>query len=301
MSGAVPERIELVCGERRFSALSLGEGPVVLCLHGFPDHLHSFRHQLPVLADAGYRAVAPMLRGYEPSSQLARRVADYHPLQLAGDVVAWAGQLGGGEPVHLIGHDWGAVVTYLACGLAPSLFGSATAMAVPPLDAMQEGIRRHPGQLRNSWYMVFFQLRGLADRIVAARDYAFIERLWRAWSPGWAWDTEDMASLKRTFRQPGVLWSALAYYRAMANPFPDDSRAVQRMSEEPIEVPTLTLSGAVDGCMDTRIYDCADPSRYPRGYRFERVPDLGHFLHQENPAAVNPILLDWLAEPGGVG
>ncbi|MBW2241117.1 MAG: alpha/beta hydrolase [Deltaproteobacteria bacterium] len=288
--------IELRHGDRSFSALTEGEGPAVLCVHGFPDHFHSFRHQLPALAQAGYRAIAPMLRGYEPSSQLRRHVPDFHPLQVAGDLVAWARELGGGEPIHLVGHDWGAVATYLACALEPSLFRSATTIAVPPLGAMQAGIRRYPVQLRNSSYMLFFQLRGLADRVVQRRDFAFVEGLWRRWSPGWAWDPEDMDSLKRSFREPGVVWSALAYYRAMLNPFLEDSREVQRLGNLPSGVPTLAITGALDGCMDTRIYDCVDASTFPEGYRMERIQGAGHFAHQEKPEEVNRLMLEWIAK-----
>jgi pimeloyl-ACP methyl ester carboxylesterase len=290
-----PRTLELSSEARRFTALAQGEGPLVLCLHGFPDHHRSFRHQLPALAEAGYRAVAPLLRGYEPSSQLRRRVADYHCLAIASDVETWARQLGDGEPVHLVGHDWGAVVASLATAREPGLFRSATSIAVPPMHAVQAGIRRHPGQLRNSWYMLFFQLRGVADRAVAARDFAFLEKLWRDWSPGWRWDPEDMATLKETFRQPDVLWSALAYYRAMLNPMLPESRETRRLSELPIDVPTLAITGERDGCMDTRIFDCLDPALFPKGHRVERIAGAGHFVHQEKPSEVNRLLLEWLA------
>ncbi len=289
-----PGLIELTSNGRRFSALVQGEGPVVLCLHGFPDHNRSVRHQRPALAAAGYRAVAPLLRGYELSSQGRRHVPDFHPLRIASDVAVWAGKLGGGEPIHLVGHDWGGIVAYLVCGLEPDLFRSATTIAVPPMPALEAGIRSHPGQIRYSWYTLFFQLRGLADRWVAARDFAFLEKLWRDWSPGWDFDPEDMAALKDTFRQPGVLWSALAYYRAMLNPFLADGRAMRGRSREPIQVPTLAMTGALDGCMDTRMYDYVDPALFPKGYRMERIAGAGHFVHQEKPDEVNAILLDWI-------
>lgn len=288
--------LELTVGDHRFSALSSGTGETVLCLHGFPDHARSYRHQLPALADAGYRAVSPTLRGYEPSSQGRRHVPEYHPLQLAADAIEWARELGGGEPIHLIGHDWGALVAYNACLLAPELFRSATTIAVPPIHAFEVGIRRYPVQLRNSWYTIFFQLRGLADAVVAARDYAFIEKLWRDWSPGWAWEPEEMTSLKDTLRQPGVLWSALAYYRATLNPFLADSRRSSEMIRQPNSVPTLAITGALDGCMDTRIYDCVDQSLFLNGYEMARIEGAGHFVHQEKPDEINRLLIAWLAK-----
>jgi pimeloyl-ACP methyl ester carboxylesterase len=289
------ENITLDAHGLKFSALALGEGPVVLCLHGFPDHRWSYRHQLPALARAGYRAVAPQLRGYEPGSQPDRKIASYHPVILASDVIVWARNLGGGEPVHLVGHDWGGMITYTACQLMPELFRTASVIAVPSNQAIEDGIRQYPIQLRNSWYMLFFQLRGLADRVVASRDFAFIEKLWRDWSPGWEWDPADMERLKSSFREPGVLWCALAYYRAMINFTLTETKRVRAMMRDPVDVPTLVITGAEDGCLDTRIFDCMDPKLFPAGLQIERIEDAGHFVHQERPERVNELLLDWLA------
>ena len=288
------ETIELEANGLRFRALAAGAGEPVLCLHGFPDHYESFRHQLPMLADHGYRAVAPMMRGYEPSSQPGRDVAAYHPMRLAHDVVQWARVLGDGRPLHLVGHDWGAVAGALACLLEPSLFRSYTSVAIANFQAVEDGIRNHPGQIRNSWYMFFFQLRGLADWVVARNDFAFIEKLWRDWSPGWAWEPEAMDSLKQTFHQPGVRWSALAYYRAMLNPFLEDSKQVRDLTRAETDVPTMTVTGALDGCMETRLFDYLDPTLYPEGLRQERIEGAGHFAHQEKPEEFNRLLLDWL-------
>jgi len=285
--------IELRANGLSFSAHAAGAGPLVLCLHGFPDHAGSFRHQLPALAAAGYRAVAPTMRGYQPSSQPPD--GDYHVVRLAEDVVGWLDHLGV-ERCHLIGHDWGAVTAYAVAALAPERLLSLTTLAVPPLRRMGRAVLRHPGQLRNSWYMAFFQLRGLSDRVVARNDWAFLERLWRAWSPGWDWPAEDMAALKRSFAQPGVLTAALGYYRAFASGGPA-ARRTRELLLAPSAVRLLALTGARDGCMDSRLYDLAcDPRDFPPGgLRVERVADSGHFLHQERPAEVNRLLLDWLA------
>ena len=164
----------------RFTAYSAGKGPVALCLHGFPDNARSFRCQFPVLVNAGYRVVAPTLRGYEQSSQPAS--GDYGIEQLARDVIAWIDDLGE-ERVHLIGHDWGAVITYVAGAMAPERFRSLTAIAIPhPARFTQVGIRKVPRQLLLSWYMMFFQLRGIAERAIRRSDWALIRRLWNTWS-----------------------------------------------------------------------------------------------------------------------
>lgn len=291
-----PGTATLRAGGLRFSALTQGEGPLVLCLHGFPDNRRSFRHQLPALAAAGFRAVAPTLRGYEPSSQPAD--GDYHVVRMAEDVVGWIDDLGQ-ERVHLVGHDWGAIIAYAAAALAPERLHSLTTLAIPhPGRLQREGLRRLPSQLRNSWYILFFQLRGIADAVVEARDWAFIEKLWRDWSPGWELPAQELASVKETLRLPGVKKAALAYYRATFDLRSAAAKQTARLLASQIGVPTLALTGALDGCMDTRLHDLVmKPEDFPAGFRVVRVDGAGHFLHQERPEEVNRILLDWLRNP----
>lgn len=295
------ESIVLRRGELSFSALASGEAdaPLVLCLHGFPDNLRSFRFQLPALAQAGFRAVAPMLRGYEPSSQPSD--GDYHMVRMAEDVIAQLDELGR-ERVHLVGHDWGAVIAYAAASLAPERFTSLCTLAIPhPGRLRSEGLPRLPSQIRNSWYMLFFQLRGLADVVVEARDWALIEKLWRDWSPGWELPEAELRSVKDALAQPGVKRAALAYYRGMFG-LGAAARESTRLLSAPIRVPTLALTGALDGCMDTRLHDLAMCEEdFPLGFEVMRFEDAGHFLHQERPEALNRVLLDWLARAGRGG
>ena len=266
--------------------------PVVLCLHGFPDHNRSFRHQIGALSEAGYRVVAPMLRGYEPSSQPVDD--DYHVIRMVEDVLGWIEYLGVLR-VHLIGHDWGAVIGYQVAALAPERLLSLTTMAVPHLRRLGRGIVQVPKQLGNSWYTLFFQLRGVAELAVRHNDFALIERLWRDWSPGWALPEEEMRLLKRTFRQPGVLKAALRYYRAAFDPISRAAAESRRLAFAPISVPTLAITGETDGCVDTRLFDeVMRGADFPRGLKVRRIRGAGHFVHQERPEEINPLLLEWL-------
>jgi pimeloyl-ACP methyl ester carboxylesterase len=285
--------ITLRNGPLEFSALEMGSGPLVLCLHGFPDCARSYRHQLPALAEAGYRAVSVTLRGYEPSSLSAQ--SSYTLAELAGDVVACLDQLGV-ERAHLVGHDWGAAISYAVGAKAPARFKSLTVMAVAHPGRFIAEIAKHPRQLRLSWYMAFFQLRGLSDYIVKRKDFAFIKKLWRDWSPGWDYPQEEMEYLIDELSQPGVLRAALGYYRAALSPKAllqgKEARESEKLS---VPVPTLALTGVRDGCIDSNVFQkMMYQEDFPQGLEVRQISDAGHFPHQEQPEVVNALLLDWL-------
>lgn len=285
--------LQLRHGPLSFSALEQGRGPLVLCLHGFPDHARSYRFQLPALAEAGFRAIAPTMRGYEPSAQ--PRDGDYHVLRMAEDLVAWLDELGVAR-CHLVGHDWGAVIGYVAAALAPKRFYSLTTLAIAhPGRIERELLRKRPSQLLKSWYMLFFQLRGVAELALGRNDWALVHKLWRDWAPGFVLPPEERRLLERTFAQPGVTRAALSYYRALFALASPDARRVRKLLRAPLQVPTLALTGALDGCMDTRLHDdLMHASDFAAGLRVERLTNAGHFLHQEQPEQVNALLLAWL-------
>jgi pimeloyl-ACP methyl ester carboxylesterase len=292
------QTLTLEYNDLTFHAFDQGTGTVALCLHGFPDNARSFRHQLDVLAGNGYRAVAPTLRGYEPSSQ--PRDGDYNMVRMAEDVIAWIDRLGE-ERVHLIGHDWGAVIGYAAAALAPERFHSLTTVAIPHVGRLQsDGLRQLPSQLRNSWYMAFFQIPWLSDYVVERRNWAFIERLWHDWSPGWALPAEELAHVKKTLALPGVKTAALGYYRAAARPGSKAGKRSNELLSGKTRVPTLAVTGALDGCMDSRLHDLAVLEEdFPNGFERVRIEGAGHFVHQEKPDEFNKHLLRWLERYAG--
>jgi pimeloyl-ACP methyl ester carboxylesterase len=285
------ENLSFEHGVLTFSAQAMGVGPVVLCLHGFPDNAQSFRHQLPALAAAGYRAISLTLRGYEPGSIPGD--GDYTMETIATDILAVIDSLDTG-PVHLVGHDWGAAVAYVAAAAAPERFQSLTVMAVPHAGRFAREGLRIPKQLRLSWYMGFFNIPWLSDWAVSRKGYAFIRRLWGDWSPGWQPEPGVLDNVIRTLSQPGVRSAALGYYRAALS-----IKALLVSAKEAhylVPVPTLALSGERDGCIATDVFErltVADD--FPQGVRFHRVAGAGHFLHQERPEVVTSLILDWLS------
>ena len=283
--------LTLTRGALSFTAYSEGTGPLVLCLHGFPDNARTYRHQLPALAAAGFRAVSITLRGYEPASQPGDR--DYSLAAIAGDVMACIEQLGA-RRAHLVGHDWGAAVAYTVGAMAPDRLASLTAIAVPHAGRFMTEAVAIPRQLALSWYMAFFQLRGVSDYVVRRRDFRFVRRLWRSWSPGWDVPHEVLEDVIATIRSPGVTTAALSYYRTALAPraFTPSARAAARF---PVPVPTLAITGERDGCIDPHVFErLMYPQDFPSGLEVRRIRDAGHFAHQEQPESVNSLIVDWI-------
>lgn len=282
-----------------FSAISAGplDAELVLCLHGFPDTPATFRHLMPALSEQGYRAVAPLARGYEQRSQ-----ADdgrYDLMTLSEDVVGWIDDLGV-ERAHLVGHDWGAVITYVAAANHPDRVITATALAIPPIARIPSAVRRVPRQLLRSWYMTWFQFRGLADWSLRAGDWRLMRRLWRTWSPHHRIASDHWHDLRATFEQPGVVANALAYYRQNATPaIMLGIRHPPAMSAAAIDVPTLIANGTDDGCIDRRLFQASiHDEDFPAGVEHVELPGAGHFLHLEQRDAVNELILRHLSGRG---
>jgi pimeloyl-ACP methyl ester carboxylesterase len=275
-----------------FAYLSDGpeDGPLALCLHGFPDSAHTWRYLLPELAAAGYRAVAPFLRGYAPTSLAAD--GRYQVGALVQDANALHEALGGGDDAVLIGHDWGALATYGAVAHQPQRWRRAVTAAVPPTASIGMSLLTY-AQLQKSWYMFFF-LSPLAEAALPLDDYAFLGDLWRDWSPGYdgAW---DVARVKESIGDPERIVAAISYYRAMWDP----TLQVPELADEqtaallPTPRPTLYLHGRDDGCM--LLSSMGSPLNFmAEGSVVEVIDDAGHFLHVERPDVVNRAILDFV-------
>jgi pimeloyl-ACP methyl ester carboxylesterase len=275
-----------------FAVLTEGDGPLALCLHGFPDSAHTWRHLMPALAAAGFRAAAPFQRGYAPTG--AAPDGRYQSGVLGVDANALHEALGGGSDAVIIGHDWGASGTHAAAVLQPERWSKVVTMAVPPGPAIAMAFLGNFEQLKRSWYMFFFQ-HPLSDLVVPADDLAFIEKIWQDWSPGYDGAT-DVANVKAALRDPANLSAALGYYRAtlgdgLKDSALDDAQAAT--SQFPGQ-PTLYLHGRNDGCIGIEVAELA-ASMAPPNVSVDIIDDAGHFLHLEQPDTVNARILEFLA------
>lgn len=279
----------------RFHYLEIGEGPLALCLHGFPDSPWTYRHLLPELAKAGYRAVAPFMRGYAPTEVPAD--GRYHTSSLAADVVALHGALGGDAHAVLIAHDWGSVAAYGGAALEPARWRRCVIMNVPPLAVFGQLAFRYD-QIKRSFYFWFFQMH-VSNTVVPADDLAFIDGLWADWSPGYD-AKEELPRVKACLRNPANLQAALGYYRALFDPVrfgsPEEMKEQGAVWGRPLPQPTLYLHGAQDGCIALDVEAAKEvPAFLGPGSKVERIEGVGHFMLVERPAEVNGRILQFLS------
>jgi pimeloyl-ACP methyl ester carboxylesterase len=281
-----------------FAFLEAGDGPLALCIHGFPDSAHTWRHLLPELARAGFKGVAPFMRGYAPTT--IPRDGDYRTGALVADANALHDALGGDERAVIVGSDWGAEAAYGAAELAPERWCRLVTIGVPPA-ALDERLFSDPRQRQRFSYISLMKTPR-AEQVIAADHMAFLDRLWAEWSPGYD-ATEDLRLAKRCLRDPHHLSAAIGYYRAdepgLHDTGPDDPwhaehAALMRVAPQP----TLYLHGDRDGCIDPALIADAERHLSPPS-RLHIVDGAGHFPQVERPANVNRLILAWIAAAAG--
>jgi pimeloyl-ACP methyl ester carboxylesterase len=273
-----------------FHYLEAGQGPLVLCLHGFPDDAHTYEALLPVLAGAGFRAVAPFMRGYAPTAPAPD--GRYQSVLLALDAVALLGALGDGRG-FVVGHDWGATAAYGAAALAPERVGRLVTLGAAHPGAVRGPLAARYERHKGIWHAYFFQMP-FAGQVVAANDFAFLEDWWRDASPEFD-PAPVIGRVKATFRRPGVVEAALDYYRHSFHPANRDPRlqAQQERMTAPTAVPTLALHGTRDRPGRLEAFEGMD-DLFTAGLEKVVLPGAGHFVHLERPDEVNRRIVAFL-------
>lgn len=295
-----PRWIEVDAPSVRLRALVWGpqDGPMALCLHGFPDTPYGFRKIVPTLVDAGYRVVAPFMRGYVPSS--IPTDGSYHVGAMIDDALRVRDAAGPTDGDVLIGHDWGAISGVGLAALADNPFRKAVIMAVPPMSAFRQplpaGERARmvaavPGQIARFWYQIFFNLP-----VVPRRSAGWmIPRLWGLWSPGYD-AAEDIRHANAAIGERQSWRAVIGPYRALwrnTKP-PKPYAALDGLPMKPPTVPTLYLHGGDDGCMPP-LYTRWVGGVLPAGSAVAVVPNAGHFLQLEQPDDVGGRIVEFLA------
>lgn len=274
-------------GDVRLHYVEAGSGPLVVLLHGFPEFWYSWRYQIPALAAAGFRAVAPDMRGYNRSDK-PRGVRAYNGAALTGDVAKLI-RACGAERAVVVGHDWGAAVAWQFAIAYPALLERLVIMNAPHPARFLRALRTWR-QARKSWYMFFFQLPWLPEIGLRAGRFATIRQMFRndPLRPG-AFSAEDIDRYVEAMAQPGALTAAINYYRAM---FRQARRA--RSGFPRIEAPVLVIWGERDRYLGTEL---AEPDRrLVPNVRVARLADASHWVQVDQPERVNAELLDFLRE-----
>lgn len=276
--------IKLHCAE-------MGEGPLVILLHGFPEFWYSWRYQMPALAEAGYRVVAPDMRGYNLSDKPAG-VSAYAIENLTADVAELIKSYGEKRAV-VVGHDWGAAVAWTFAMRFPELLERLAILNVPHPVTFLRALKTFR-QLRKSWYVFFFQIPWLPERGFRANHYASLRKILRKdpANPD-AFSEEDIEKYVEAAAQPGALTAAINYYRAMFRTKPSKVSGELR----PITAPTLVIWGEQDNYLGAELAD--PPPKWVTSVRVERLPDASHWVQCDRPERVNTLLLDFLREPRG--
>ncbi|MCB9506550.1 MAG: alpha/beta hydrolase [Myxococcales bacterium] len=272
------------------------QAPPILLVHGFPDSPHTFDDLAATLSAAGYCCVAPYLPGYGatalPTGSLRTRLSD-----VTDSLAALAASVGRGAPVPYVGHDWGAVFGYLLAARHGGTLDRMLVAAVPPPATLVRALSL--GQLRRSAYMGAFQVPVFPDRAVADPRGRLVRALWQRWSPGWRFREADIAPAIAALAAPGAASRALSYYRGIGPGLTTDA-AGRRAALAPIEVPTLIVAGATDGCMaPCGFRGAADAGPGVRG--LVTVAGAGHFMHREQPERFAELCRDFLSAPSSRG
>jgi epoxide hydrolase 4 len=272
-------------GDIKLHYVEAGEGPLVVLLHGFPEFWYGWRLQIAPLAAAGFRVVAPDLRGYNLSSRPGE-VKAYDGDQLTADIRGLI-QERGAESASLVGHDWGGTVAWDTAMAYPEMVDRLAILNAAHPRKLSQGLH-HPGQLRRSWYFFFFDLPDLPESVVHADRWHFFRHFLRDAHP--AYTTEEMDRYIEAWSQPGAATGMINYYRFSVRESPKKAEAALR----PIAAPTLVIWGEADRYLNP---DLAEPEHddVPHLEGVERLPGASHWVHHDEAERVNHLLTDFFA------
>ena len=269
-----------------FEVATAGKGKkLALCLHGFPELHYSWRHQIPLLVELGYKVWAPNLRGYGGSGK-PDGVKSYRLNTLVRDVAALI-DASGAEEVTLIAHDWGAIIAWHFAILKIRPLTRLVIMNVPhPKCAQRE--MRHWYQLRKSWYIFFFQLPWLPEKMLGRNRAQPIKEAFSKMAVDKSrFPDSELQVYANAASRPGALQSMINYYRALLR-----TRDVRETGDGMVAIPTLMIWGEEDTAIDIRCTDGTE--QWVPDLELHRLPGVSHWVQQEAPEKVNAILREWL-------
>lgn len=267
----------------RLHYVEAGTGPLVVLLHGFPEFWYCFRRQIPALVAAGFRVLAPDLRGYNLSSK-PPSTSDYGMRLLVEDVAALIAAAGE-RSASVIGHDWGGGIAWAFAMQHSAMVERLVILNCPHPERFARGLL-HPEQLLRSSYVFFFQLPALPEKVARRAGYArLLDAMRKELVPPFQFTPAEYARYIEAYAQPGAIKAMIDYYRAMLRP-------ASRVELRVIDAPVLVLWGVRDVHLRQ---DLATPTpRLVPNARVEFFTEASHWLHHERAAQVNQRLLAFL-------
>jgi pimeloyl-ACP methyl ester carboxylesterase len=274
-------------GDVTLHYVEAGDGPLVVLLHGFPEFWYGWRQQIAPLVEAGFRVVAPDLRGYNLSSR-PDGFAAYTADKLATDVRGLIRELGA-ESAMVVGHDWGGTAAWTLAMNHPEVVDRLAILNAAHPRRLTEGLR-NPRQLLRTWYFFYFQFPGLPERRARRWHWRLFKRFLRDARPSYT--AEEIDRYVEAWSQPGAAKAMIDYYRAAV-------RLSSKQDEaRPISAPTLVIWGQGDRYLGPKL---AEPHHedVPNLDRVERLPNASHWVHHDEAERVNELLVDFLAPARG--
>ena len=259
------------------------KGPLVILLHGFPEFWLCWQHQLPVLAEAGYRVVAPDQRGYNTTD----KTPPYDLVTLTDDIIALI-QHFGRETATIVGHDWGGAVAWYLAMRVPQMVERLIILNAPHGLTFRDVLRRSPKQMLKSWYMFAFQLK-LMDGLLQRNDFRVMARMLTQTGAAGLFEP-DLPVYREAWSQPGAVPAMVGWYRAMFKPM---ARQVEVRPK--IIRPTLLIWGTGDRFLGVDLAEGC--RRWVPDLQLELLPGVSHWVPQEAADEVNRLMLDFLDKP----
>lgn len=286
------QHIDVAANGARFHVATAGQGPLVLLLHGFPTFWWTWRHLIPELAAAGYRAAAMDLRGYAGSDHTPR---GYDPFTLSADVAGVIRSLGERDAI-VVGQGWGAFLAWTTAVLHPDAIRAIAPVSMPHPLRLRQALLKEGAQRRASSYVYGFQTPVVPERSLLENSGQRVEDLLHEWSGNPEWPDKETASIYRSAMSLlNTAHCALEYHRwaLRSIPRPDGVRFARRL-DTPITVPVLHVQGGLDPSV--LVSSAEGSGKWAHDYRFEVLADAGHFPQEERPARFNAMVIDWLQE-----
>jgi len=259
------------------------DGPMILFLHGFPEFWYAWRKQLQYFADKGYLVVAPDQRGYNLSDK-PEGVAAYKIDELAKDIIGLIDAYGR-KQINLVGHDWGASVSWGVALKYPERIKKLVILNVPHPKVMAKHVFTDTEQMKKSWYIFYFQIPGAVDHLAAASNYEWVIQLITTSANPGAFTSQELEEYRKAFKQPGAFTAMVNWYRAM----------VQTKQEPPksfdVTMPMILMWGEDDVAMLTEMAD--QSMAYCKEGCLIKFPGTSHWIQHEQAAKINPLIEDF--------